>query len=157
MEERLARYRADKAKQTTVKPSAQTAKSRSNFFSDFYSGFCRRFAGIFTISQPDESSQTSEANAATNKEYTTQDYILLVLKFALWFILFGLFVELEFGAVYFIVSMSLLIYHSMKSGSRKRNEISAYSVFNPNCERIDGTFTTEQFEKELRYGAGSVH
>ncbi len=157
MEERLARYRADKAKQAISEPLPQTPKNRSNIFIDFYSGFCRRFAGLFTISQPDESSQCRDSDAEASKEYTTQDYVVLVLKFALWFILLGLFVELEFGAVYFIVSLSFLIYRSMKSGSRKRNEISAYSVFNPNCERIDGTFTTEQFEKELRYGAGSVH
>jgi hypothetical protein len=40
---------------------------------------------------------------------------------------------------------------------RDTNHLSAYSVFNRNCERIDGTFTAEQLEKELRFGPGSVH
>lgn len=30
-----------------------------------------------------------------------------------------------------------------------RKEISAYSVFNENCEAIDGTFKAEMFEKQL--------
>ena len=75
----------------------------------------------------------------------------------LWFVLWGLFLELGFGAVYFIVSISVILYRNMRSGTRTSNEPSAYSVFNPNCERIDGTFTAEQFEKELRFGAASVH
>ena len=32
------------------------------------------------------------------------------------------------------------------------NAPSAYSVFNDNCERLDGTFTAEQFEKQMRHG-----
>ena len=48
------------------------------------------------------------------------------------------------------------MYRNTRTGPRQRNTLSAYSVFNPNQERIDGTFTTEQFEKELRFGAGSV-
>lgn len=39
---------------------------------------------------------------------------------------------------------------------KKPGEISAYSVFNEGCESIDGTLKAEQFEREIRYGAGSV-
>ena len=35
---------------------------------------------------------------------------------------------------------------------RKAGEASAYSVFNENCEAIDGTFTAQQFEQNLRRG-----
>ena len=80
----------------------------------------------------------------------------LILKIILWFLLWGLFCELEFGAVYFATSLMFVVYSTMKSGSRKKGEPSAYSVFNPGCERLEGTFTAEQFEQELRYGAGSV-
>ena len=34
---------------------------------------------------------------------------------------------------------------------RRKGEISAYSVFNPGCEAIDGTLTAQQFENELRH------
>jgi len=47
----------------------------------------------------------------------------------------------------------------MNTGTRPREPgvPSAYSVFNRDCQRIDGTFTAEQFEKELRHGAFAVH
>ena len=35
---------------------------------------------------------------------------------------------------------------------RQKGELSAYSVFNENMERIDGTFTAEQFEERMIYG-----
>ncbi|XP_013381997.1 uncharacterized protein LOC106152802 [Lingula anatina] len=78
------------------------------------------------------------------------------LKICLWFILWGLFIELQFGAVYFVLSMFYVVYANTGSRVKKDGAPSAYSVFNPNCERLDGTFTAEQFEQELRYGAGSV-
>lgn len=82
--------------------------------------------------------------------------VSLILKILLWVILWALFVEIGFGAVFFIVSSLIIIYRTMKSGSRDHSQLSAYSVFNPNFERLEGTFTAEQFEKELRYGAASV-
>ena len=78
------------------------------------------------------------------------------MKIALWIILFGLFIELEFGSVYLIGSFFYLIYATLSTERREPGKLSAYSVFNPNFEKLDGQFTAEQFEKELRYGAGSV-
>lgn len=75
------------------------------------------------------------------------------LKFLLWLVLWGLFVELEFGLVYFVLSMFYWIYVGTRgSGERQTGEKSAYSVFNPGCEAIEGTLTAEQFERELQYG-----
>ncbi|KAJ6666805.1 hypothetical protein lerEdw1_018807 [Lerista edwardsae] len=74
------------------------------------------------------------------------------LKFLLWLVLLGLFVELEFGLAYFVLSMFYWIYVGTRSpGERKNGERSAYSVFNPGCEAIQGTLTAEQFERELQY------
>nr|XP_033794953.1 SAYSvFN domain-containing protein 1 [Geotrypetes seraphini]XP_033794954.1 SAYSvFN domain-containing protein 1 [Geotrypetes seraphini]XP_033794955.1 SAYSvFN domain-containing protein 1 [Geotrypetes seraphini] len=76
----------------------------------------------------------------------------LILKFLLWLVLLGLFVELEFGLVYFVLSMFYWIYEGTRSPrERKMGEKSAYSVFNPGCEAIQGTLTAEQFERELQY------
>nr|CAB3265874.1 SAYSvFN domain-containing protein 1-like [Phallusia mammillata] len=74
-----------------------------------------------------------------------------VLKTLLWIIIFLLFVELQFGMVYVIVSAFVFIYFNTSTRRRNREEMSAYSVFNKDCERLDGTFTAEQFEKELRH------
>ncbi|KAM3930543.1 SAYSvFN domain-containing protein 1 [Leptodactylus fuscus] len=77
---------------------------------------------------------------------------ILVLKFLLWLVLLGLFVELEFGLAYFLLSMFYWLYEgTRRPGRRKEGERSAYSVFNPGCEAIQGTLTAEQFERELQY------
>ena len=60
----------------------------------------------------------------------------IVLKILLWLILFVLFIQLEFGAVYFVISLLIIIY--LNTSKRKNGQISAYSVFNPNMERIQG-------------------
>ncbi|XP_048351689.1 SAYSvFN domain-containing protein 1 [Sphaerodactylus townsendi] len=74
------------------------------------------------------------------------------LKFLLWLVLLGLFVELEFGLPYFVLSMFYWIYVGTRGpGEQQSREKSAYSVFNPGCEAIQGTLTAEQFERELQY------
>ncbi|KAM4692961.1 SAYSvFN domain-containing protein 1 [Discoglossus pictus] len=79
--------------------------------------------------------------------------ITLLLKILIWLILLGLFVELEFGLAYFIVSMFYWLYQgTRKSGQKKQGEKSAYSVFNPGCEAIQGTVTAEQLQRELVFG-----
>ena len=78
------------------------------------------------------------------------------LKVLLWVVLWGFFIEIEFGVVYFVVSVLFFLFHSLQGSRRKPSEPSAYSVFNENCEAIDGTLTGEQFERELRLGPSSV-
>ncbi len=94
--------------------------------------------------------------------YIRQDTSLLTntlfLKIILWFALLIVFILIEFAAVYIVFSLFYVMYVNMRSGrdAKRPGELSAYSVFNPNCERIDGTLTAEQFEKELRHGIGST-
>ena len=58
--------------------------------------------------------------------------------------------------VFFLFSAFTFIVLSLRGSRRKIGELSAYSVFNENCESIDGTLTAEQFERELRYGPAAV-
>ena len=74
----------------------------------------------------------------------------------LWLLLWKFFIEIQFGAVYFILSVSYICYRNTRTGPSDPTRLSAYSVFNANQERLDGTFTTEQFEKEIRFGAASI-
>ncbi|XP_048410508.2 SAYSvFN domain-containing protein 1 [Stegostoma tigrinum] len=75
-----------------------------------------------------------------------------ILKFLLWLVLLGLFIELEFGLAFFVLSMFYWIYVGTRDPSKKKQgEISAYSVFNPGCKAIEGSLTAEQFERELQY------
>ncbi|KAM4834623.1 SAYSvFN domain-containing protein 1 [Thomomys bottae] len=73
------------------------------------------------------------------------------LKVLLWLVLLGLFVELEFGLVYFVLSLFYWMYVGTRGPEEKQEgEKSAYSVFNPGCEAIQGTLTAEQLERELQ-------
>uniref|UniRef100_A0A1B0A1H7 SAYSvFN domain-containing protein n=1 Tax=Glossina pallidipes TaxID=7398 RepID=A0A1B0A1H7_GLOPL len=78
------------------------------------------------------------------------------LKYALWSVyllfwitLYVIAIELQFGIVYLMLSILVGIYCNTRTGPKKPDEISAYSVFNKNCESIDGTLKAEQFEREM--------
>ncbi|XP_045150843.1 SAYSvFN domain-containing protein 1 [Echinops telfairi] len=75
---------------------------------------------------------------------------ITLLKVLLWLVLLGLFVELEFGLAYFVLSLFYWMYVGTRGPEEKKaGEKSAYSVFNPGCEAIQGTLTAEQLEREL--------
>ncbi|CAF0796033.1 unnamed protein product [Didymodactylos carnosus] len=80
--------------------------------------------------------------------------VVMLLKIVLWLTLFIIFIRLEFGAVYFIISFLYIIW--MNLGRRDRSKLSAYSVFNPNFEKIGGTFSGEDYDKQLRHGGGTI-
>ncbi|KAH7730900.1 Protein C13F10.5 [Aphelenchoides avenae] len=56
-------------------------------------------------------------------------------------------VKVEFGLVYFLSSLFVALFLNL--GVRKEGEVSAYSVFNPNCERLLGQMTGEHFERDV--------
>lgn len=58
-----------------------------------------------------------------------------------------LFIKAEFGLVYLILSLFMLMFLNL--GVRREGELSAYSVFNPNCERLLGQITNEHFERDM--------
>ncbi|XP_076306320.1 SAYSVFN motif domain containing 1 [Tachypleus tridentatus] len=96
-----------------------------------------------------------EPSSRSNTKYV---YIIEVgMKVLFWLLLWLLFIVLEFGAVFFVFSIFYFMYKNFRKTSRKPGELSAYSVFNPNCEAIQGTLEAEQFERELKFGAGSIH
>lgn len=77
---------------------------------------------------------------------------LTLLKILLWLVLLGLFVELEFGLPFFILSLFYWIYEGLRSPeARQPGELSAYSVFNPDCQPLLGSLTAEQLEGEMGY------
>ncbi|CAL1547560.1 unnamed protein product [Lymnaea stagnalis] len=76
------------------------------------------------------------------------EWTLLALKIFLWVCLWGLFIELQFGAVFFTLSLLIFTYFNTRTGP-KDNKPSAYSVFNKDCERIHGTLTAEQLQKQM--------
>lgn len=81
------------------------------------------------------------------------EYLILMLKILIYIIAQTVAYLIEFGAVFFCVSMLVLIWYTLDDRKRERKELSAYSVFNPNFEAIDGTVTADQLKKQLTFGA----
>ncbi|XP_781658.1 uncharacterized protein LOC576237 [Strongylocentrotus purpuratus] len=116
-----------------------------------------------TMQKDDENSTDARTNVTpqsfSSKPYSTSTInpYRLALKAVLWLALFGLFVCIGFGAVYVILSLFYIIYANMRgAGEKTPGEKSAYSVFNPKCERIHGTLTAEEIEKGMIYGIGGA-
>ncbi|KAM7395160.1 hypothetical protein PAMA_006761 [Pampus argenteus] len=77
---------------------------------------------------------------------------LTLLKVLLWLVLLGLFAELEFGLPFFVISLFYWLYEGLRSpAAREPGELSAYSVFNPDCQPLLGSLTAEQLEGEMGY------
>ncbi|KAM4041141.1 SAYSvFN domain-containing protein 1 [Anomaloglossus baeobatrachus] len=172
MEQRLAEFRARKAqnppqdgesgkKATGTEQRTRTFLQRTN---EALHRVCSRWkrpepaeqqisaSGTEVLQQiplmADEASQSGAEPPDTPSMWKA----VLLVKVLLWLVLLGLFVELEFGLAYFMLSMFYWLYEgTRRPGLRKRGEKSAYSVFNPGCEAIQGTLTAEQFERELQY------
>uniref|UniRef100_A0A8D2IU09 SAYSVFN motif domain containing 1 n=1 Tax=Varanus komodoensis TaxID=61221 RepID=A0A8D2IU09_VARKO len=148
MEQRLAEFRASRRatgdKPRPANPSGKAAEAATTA------------TQAQAPSSPEESRrERPNSQAVTSSLPWWTHYLLLnvtFLKFLLWLVLLGLFVELEFGLPYFVLSMFYWIYVGTRGPEeRQTGEKSAYSVFNPGCEAIDGTLTAEQFERELQY------
>ncbi|XP_061482404.1 SAYSvFN domain-containing protein 1 [Rhineura floridana] len=153
MEQRLAEFRAARC---ATGDTARAAKSSGKAAAA--PATTREQARVQAQPPTEESSRRPESpktQVVTSSPPWWTNYFLLnvtFLKFLLWLVLLGLFVELEFGLPYFVLSMFYWIYVGTRGpGERQTGERSAYSVFNPGCEAIQGTLTAEQFERELQY------
>ncbi|KAH9496137.1 SAYSvFN domain-containing protein 1 [Bulinus truncatus] len=167
MEAKLAEYRAQKAKAKRLEESPLN-KLKSFLLNIFRPGKSKPEVQIrenikdetsFSLTQRKiipstngmkKEEKTDIMNETVHQKQTkkTSDWILLITKTLLWIILWALFIELQFGAVYFTVSLLLFICFSTRTGP-KDDKLSAYSVFNENCERIHGTVTAEQLQKNM--------
>lgn len=130
---RLAAYRSEKQKATTTADHKQDTKA----------GVCF----------PDR----DKANRDKSDTIQTKNWWLTSLKILLWMLVWGFFIEVEFGLVYVVLSGLVFIVLSLRGGKKRGpGELSAYSVFNKDFVAIEGTLSAEQFEKELRYGPTAV-
>ena len=105
--------------------------------------------------------QTSEDSTSSNPSDSSSQFnwftvINYILYFFLWATIYAIAIQLEFGTVFLIISILYGVWLNTRTGPKKEGEISAYSVFNPNCEPIDGAISAEQFERELMYGTTSL-
>lgn len=105
--------------------------------------------------EPNETSANIE-HIENKSENSKLKYITYILWFFFWATCWMIAIELKFGIVFFMFSALFGVYFNTRTGPKRKNEISAYSVFNENCESIKGTLKPEQFENEIRYGPMAV-
>ncbi|XP_024413745.2 SAYSvFN domain-containing protein 1 [Desmodus rotundus] len=177
MEERLAEFRAARkraelaAEASTSSQSAQTSGKKAEATATPKSalGWLKLFLvwkrrPASSQAQPSVTQEAAQPGSSTSQPPRRtaippplprdQSFLTSItfLKVLLWLVLLGLFVELEFGLAYFVLSLFYWMYVGTRGpGEKKEGEKSAYSVFNPGCEAIQGTLTAEQFERELQF------
>ena len=81
----------------------------------------------------------------SQKPFNPMDYLSTknIIIFIIWYSLYRIFLKFNFGAVYFMITIIVLIFLNL--GERKPGQLSAYSVFNPNQERILGSMSPNDF------------
>ncbi|XP_068433424.1 SAYSvFN domain-containing protein 1-like [Clinocottus analis] len=164
MEQNLAEFRArrqaehtgekdDSARpqciaQTIEDTAAQTDKTKTTD-----SQQTKETENISALSQTSPIKEHSDR--AVGRWLTSRQFFfsnLTLLKVLLWLVLLGLFAEIEFGLPFFVISLFYWLYEGLRSpADRKPGELSAYSVFNPDCQPLLGTLTPEQLEGEMGY------
>ncbi|XP_068433103.1 SAYSvFN domain-containing protein 1-like [Clinocottus analis] len=129
-------------KTTTKSTDSQQTKKREN---------------ISALSQTSPIKDRSDwlLDSALGRWLTSRQFVfsnLTLLKVLLWLVLLGLFVEIEFGLPFFVISLFYWLYEGLSSpADREPGELSAYSVFNPDCQPLLGALTAEQLEGEMGY------
>ncbi|XP_012285362.1 SAYSvFN domain-containing protein 1 [Orussus abietinus] len=150
MAEQLAEYRRKKRRRAVIESVKNTLTMISSRNCDSVS------ISPMQDTEDAESIRVDDGLDSMPSESRTIAWIFYLLYTLLWTTLYAIALKFEFGAVYFVSSSLVLMWRNMRSGPKKKGEVSAYSVFNPNCEAIDGTLKAEQFEREIRYGAMTV-
>lgn len=145
MEEKLAEFRRQKhatfvnakARNNPLSPKfVQTAQNRESALVGFIHSVCRL---LVTFPAVKSFLARIEGIPIISNVY--------FLYFILWLIGYLLFLEFGFGIVYLTSSIIGLVFCNL--GTREKGTLSAYSVFNPNFERLDGTFTSDDFERTV--------
>lgn len=98
------------------------------------------------------SEQSEREHDSTQREASKYKYVLYAIWFCFWATCWMIAIELKFGIVYLLFSALFGIYFNTRTGPKRKDEVSAYSVFNKNCENIKGTLTAEQLAGEMLYG-----
>lgn len=106
----------------------------------------------------DAASETSEieALAEPNQESWTYFIVKWGLYTVIWISLFMYFIMIQFGAVFFTFSVLIGIYLNTRTRPKKQGEVSAYSVFNKDCQSINGTLDAEQLQRQMLYGVAGI-
>ncbi|KAG6455272.1 hypothetical protein O3G_MSEX009126 [Manduca sexta] len=119
----------------------------------------KRFQPLQTEYPNDIASETSELESF--EEESNESWRYYIIKWSLiaiiWLSLYIYFLQLQFGAVFFVISLLVGIYLNTRTRPKKKGEVSAYSVFNEDCVSIDGTLKAEELQRQMLYGMGGMN
>lgn len=106
----------------------------------------------------DDPSETSEVESSAEQNQESWKYFIVKwsLFSLIWISLFMYFIKIQFGAVFFTISVLVGIYLNTRTRPKKNGEVSAYSVFNQDCQSIDGTLNAEQLQRQMLYGMAGL-
>lgn len=101
-----------------------------------------------------DTTEFSETESVIEDSPESWKYFIIkwVICSFVWILLYLYFLSLQFGAVFFGISLLIGICLNTRTKPKKKGEISAYSVFNKDCTSIDGTITAEKLQREMLYG-----
>jgi hypothetical protein len=76
-----------------------------------------------------------------------------LIAFGAWLVLLRLAARIDPAAVQLLlaVTAAAAIYLTLGNSPRRPGQLSAYSVFNPNCAPLLGQLRAEQFDQEVRH------
>ena len=117
---------------------------------------------LVASTKDEEDVQDTESTCSDDSEHrpsqcTVLKAVTYLLYFLLWTTLYIIAIEFEFGAIYFIASTFTFIWLNTRTRPKKPGELSAYSVFNPNCKSIEGTLNSSQMEKEVLHSIAGIY
>lgn len=103
-----------------------------------------------------EDSYTVESDDQIDRKpiqcFDKRDWPILLLKVGIYVVGQILAIILEFGAVFFSISLLIFICTNLRNRKRRKGEMSAYSVFNPGCKPIEGTVNADQLQGQIALG-----
>ncbi|XP_026818444.1 uncharacterized protein LOC113557235 [Rhopalosiphum maidis] len=106
-----------------------------------------------TDSDDSDSGDSTANNVQSNKSPTKNIKLYYIIMFLFWAaVQYWMIAVVGFGAVFFAISALIAIYFNTSNSEKKRNALSAYSVFNPQCTPIQGSVDPKQLERELLFG-----
>ena len=146
MDDKLAEYRRKKAKQFEKTKLITSSFGSGSSSSSSYLNYLPFYPLICKILNYLASTPSAQYIAHKWRKVPLLGRVN-VLCWVLWALGYLIALEIEFGIVYLTSSMIGLIFLNL--GTKKEGEISAYSVFNPGCRRLDGTFSSDDFEKNV--------
>ncbi|EGC28428.1 hypothetical protein DICPUDRAFT_44282 [Dictyostelium purpureum] len=98
--------------------------------------------------------QLDDVDIQFNQFFTKDGFLSIVksnykfiIKFLIWLLVQYIFLRLEWGAVFFVLSCFVLIITNL--GKRDSNKLSAYNVFNKNYESILLSKSKDSLERDM--------